>query len=77
MFYQIPFILQMGLDMGGHHQIFFTLVMEPLAAAITSNPLITGNNIANCSHEIRLFADDVIFTLTYLAPSLTEVQKEI
>lgn len=47
--------------------------MEPLAEAIRSNPLIKGIDFAKTSHNINVFADNIILMITDVMESLKKV----
>lgn len=44
--------------------MIFNLMIEPLAKAIRSNPLITGFKFQDSTHKIKRFTDDIIILLT-------------
>ncbi|CAJ1048216.1 LINE-1 retrotransposable element ORF2 protein [Xyrichtys novacula] len=51
----------------------FTIFIEPLAAAIRQNPLITGIQTPNMHHKISLYADDILLFMDNPKSSLQEV----
>uniref|UniRef100_A0A672F570 Reverse transcriptase domain-containing protein n=1 Tax=Salarias fasciatus TaxID=181472 RepID=A0A672F570_SALFA len=55
----------------------FTIFIEPLAAAIRQNPLITGIQTPNMHHKISLYADDILLFIQNPQSSLSEVIKVI
>lgn len=50
--------------------LIFALVMEPLAAAIRVNPLISGLQVGDTTHKLGLYADNVLIFLTNALQSL-------
>lgn len=50
--------------------LIFNLLIEPLTERIRSHPTITGSPLHDGSHNINLFADDIILFLTFPASSL-------
>lgn len=55
--------------------LIFTLMMESLAQKICSHKSISGIQVAGQEYKITLFANDIILTLTDLAPSLSAVTE--
>lgn len=53
----------------------FNLMIEPLAKAVRTHPLITGFQFGSSMHTINLFADNVILLLTNLLTSLKQAHK--
>lgn len=68
------FFITNGTNLGCPFSPFFSMLMEPLAAAIRPNYLISGIEMGNYSHKIELFAN-MILTLSNPAPSLCTVQQ--
>lgn len=61
-----PFEISNGTRQGCPLSLsIFNPMIEPLAEAIRSQPLISGFHTQSTSHVINLFADDVILTLTH------------
>lgn len=50
--------------------LIFTLIMEPCAHYIRTNPLISGIKVGDQIHKIGLYADDVIISITNPVQSL-------
>lgn len=55
----------------------FNLLIEPLAEKIRTHPKITGYSIQNQSHNINLFADDIILFLTSPKTSLPHAHETL